>query len=393
MGAVAVISLEFRFYRTPENYYYTDSVFGAEFWERYLTKFSKLLIVARVQDIDCADDDWNRVDSERVSFLPMPYYIGPRQMLLKLPRLNSELARVACLRAHFILRVPSFIGILLYRKLLQKKKSFSLEVVGDPFDVFTPANFSGKMVYFYQWLFSKELKRKCLKASAVSYVTKATLQKSYPVSKGVGTTNYSSVELPDFFFADINRLERNTTPVSLLFIGSLSQRYKGLHILLEALAKIPRDRCDWSLNILGDGCYRKEYEALAGQLDLMPHVKFHGYQSSREAIYEYYCAADIFVLPSLTEGLPRVVIEAMATGLPVIASSVGGVPELLEDCALVEPGNVEALREKLVEYISSPNLMARQSKVNRQEAENYNAVILQQRREAFFQHIIDQATE
>jgi glycosyltransferase involved in cell wall biosynthesis len=105
-------------------------------------------------------------------------------------------------------------------------------------------------------------------------------------------------------------------------------------------------------------------------------------------MYQYFCNADIFILPSLTEGLPRVVIEAMSTGLPVIASSVGGVPELVEACALVNPGDTAELEQKILQFMNNSAVLLQRSQFNKQESENYRTAKLQQRRDDFFYKIL-----
>jgi glycosyltransferase involved in cell wall biosynthesis len=388
LNNTAVITLEFRFFRTMDNNFYTDSIFGREFFGRYLNTFEKLIIVARALNVDQIDPSWSQVDSDKISFYMLPHYIGPRQMLVNLRKINKTLKNVADLPCTFILRVPGFISMLLYKKLLKNGKVYALEVVGDPFDVFKPENFRSKFAHLYQFFFSRELKLQCLKALAVSYVTKETLQKSYPSKSSAISSYYSSVELPDYFFSKNERRYNNEQKINLLFVGSLSQKYKGLHILLEALVEVKKVTKNWSLKVVGDGCYLQYYEALSKELDIVDKVIFCGNQSNRKTMFEYYCSADIFVLPSLTEGLPRVVIEAMATGLPVIASAVGGVPELVEGCALVKSGNVQQLRDKLIEFMSEPEILMQRSIVNRVESESYRSSKLQLRRDVFFKEII-----
>lgn len=385
----AVISLEFRFFRTKDNAFYTDSVFGGDFWLRYLNTFSNLIIVARAMDVNEVKPQWSRVDSDKISFHVIPYYIGPKQMLLNLCSINDVLKKVAILPYTFILRVPSFIAMLLYRKLLKHGKSYALEVVGDPFDVFKPNSIGSKFSLLYQFIFSRELKLQCSQASAISYVTKFKLQQSYPANINAFKTHYSSVELPDYFFCEEERKFSDKKVIDLLFIGSLSQKYKGLHVLLAALAKVSQINQNWMLNVVGDGVYREFYQNMTKEFNLEDKVTFHGYQADREIIYKHFCSADIFVLPSLTEGLPRVVIEAMSTGLPVIASSVGGVPELVESCALVKAGDESALGNKLIEFITSPDFLLNRSRVNRVEAENYRTKKLQQKRDVFFKKVYE----
>ena len=93
------------------------------------------------------------------------------------------------------------------------------------------------------------------------------------------------------------------------------------------------------LTVIGDGRYRAELEALAASLDLP--VRFTS-QLKRPQVMAELDDANLFVLASRTEGLPRAVIEAMARGLPCVGTRVGGIPELLDSRALCDPDRLKA---------------------------------------------------
>lgn len=139
-------------------------------------------------------------------------------------------------------------------------------------------------------------------------------------------------------------------PANLLHIGRFNHQknHKGL---LEAFAKIVAVRPDCLLHLLGDGELREETESYACQLGIREKVLFHGSQSN---VYPYLQKADLFLLPSHFEGMPMTIIEAMGTGLPVIASAVGGVPDMLTDresgmLTTREPDSVAAAALELLE--------------------------------------------
>jgi glycosyltransferase involved in cell wall biosynthesis len=119
---------------------------------------------------------------------------------------------------------------------------------------------------------------------------------------------------------------------------------KGIPYLLEALAHLHKKRNDFVLDVVGDGPNAKEYKELAFQFSLEKVVNFHGIKT-KEEVAEFMRKADFFVLPSKWENLPCVLIEAMASGLPIVATNVGGIPELINDNVgiLVPPRDAEAL--------------------------------------------------
>lgn len=147
-------------------------------------------------------------------------------------------------------------------------------------------------------------------------------------------------------------------PVRLLFLGRLIP-IKGLNILLDALATPAcRDR-NWVLTIAGDGD-RDTYHAQAERLGLADRVSFAGWLGP-EQCREHLAAADVLVQPSLFEGLPMAVLEAMAYGLAIVATRVGSVGEAVEDGGsglLVEPGDAAALAAALERVLTDGDLRA-----------------------------------
>ena len=117
-------------------------------------------------------------------------------------------------------------------------------------------------------------------------------------------------------------------PVRMLNVASLDEK-KGHRYLLEALAAARRERPDLTLDIVGDGPLRAELESQAAALGLSNAVTFHGFRGKSD-VAEAMTRADFFVLSSLFENAPHVLIEAMASGLPCVATRVGGVDEMID---------------------------------------------------------------
>ena len=129
----------------------------------------------------------------------------------------------------------------------------------------------------------------------------------------------------------------------LLVVAFLNEK-KGIPDLLEAVARLRPLHPGMSLDVIGDGPDRAALEALAGSLGLEGVVRFHGL-GLPVGIADAMRLADVFVLPSHVENAPVVLIEAGASGLPIVATAVGGVPELIdkETDELVPPSDPAAL--------------------------------------------------
>jgi len=154
----------------------------------------------------------------------------------------------------------------------------------------------------------------------------------------------------------------------LITIATLT-RIKGIETLLKAL----QDITDAELVVVGDGPERENLEKLASDLKLENRVRFVG-QVPHDQIWKHLFSSSIFVLPSLSEGLPRALLEAMACGLFVIASKVGGIPEVIKDGwngILVSPHDPKALKDAIVRSLGDRKLVETTGERNKLEAQRF----------------------
>ncbi|MCB9504715.1 MAG: glycosyltransferase [Gemmatimonadales bacterium] len=140
---------------------------------------------------------------------------------------------------------------------------------------------------------------------------------------------------------------------------------KTLDLLLHALVRVRSDGLAATLTIVGDGTERAHLEELSNALGLGEHVAFVGWQTDIE---DRLRAADLFVLPSRSEGLSLTLLEAMAVGLPVVATAVGGNPEVIEEGVtgfLVPHGDPTALARAITTTLTTPDLARRYGEAGR----------------------------
>jgi len=156
------------------------------------------------------------------------------------------------------------------------------------------------------------------------------------------------VRIVPSFYLDRELLRPDTSSIrkqyDLVFCGRLVPN-KGLPSLLHALASLP----GVSLLVIGDGPKRAEMERLTQKLGLSERVRFFGWLPDQQAVIRAMQMARVFVLPSSSEGGPRIALEAMALGLPVIATWVGVLPEVIVDDVngIVTTGKSEDLAAKI----------------------------------------------
>ena len=137
-------------------------------------------------------------------------------------------------------------------------------------------------------------------------------------------------------------------PVTVLVVATLNPG-KGIQDLMRAMAALRAEGHQLALRLAGDGGYRPALESLAAELGMTDAVTFLGFVG-REQLHEEYANADIFCLPSHSEGSPKVIPEAMAAGLPTVSTDVGNVTNIIEDGVtglVCQPKDVEGLTAAL----------------------------------------------
>lgn len=167
-----------------------------------------------------------------------------------------------------------------------------------------------------------------------------------------------------------------SAPIKLVFCGRVGHR-KGAFDLLQALTYLPADqRAMTQLMIAGDGDL-EQGQYLSKHLKVSHHVTFLGWLSPQQRD-DLLAKADIFVLPSYHEGLPVAILEAMAWGLPIVTTPIGGIPEVIvsnQNGLLVEPGNVQQLSKCIQLLIEDKQLRLSLGKAARETAESFDAKI------------------
>jgi glycosyltransferase involved in cell wall biosynthesis len=389
-----VVTIEHRFDRTPDGQVWTYTTCPYSFWKRYLEVFDHVRVVARVRDVSSVPSDFKHADGEGVSFVAIPYYVGPWQYLQKLDQVKRVAQSAVSAEDAVILRVGSPIAAFIQTRLDKIGHPYAVEVVADPYDAFAPGSVRHPLRPFFRWLYPRQLRSQCVKACAAAYVTQYALQRRYPPANIAFSTHYSSVELPDTAFVSCARLPQHKIGgLTLITVGSLAQLYKAPDVLLKAVAACVKEGLDLQLLLIGDGKHRPELEKLAKNLYLGERVHFLGQLPAGDAVRTQLDKSDLFILPSYQEGLPRAMIEAMARGLPCIGSNVGGIPELLPPEDMVSPGDVVALANKIREVVTNPEYMARMSSRNLEKAKDYREKILRERRIAFYRYVREKTEE
>lgn len=229
----------------------------------------------------------------------------------------------------------------------------------------------GSDVYLPDWftkLTSKTIIKNAGSAIALTEDMKRVMQAMYDrdiaiVPNGIDLKEYTSERPMQNVGGPIKRI---------LFVGRLHP-VKGTQYLLGAMSIVYRELREAKLILVGDGEEREHLETLTDNLGIRECVEFAG-RVPHERVKDYMNQAEVFVLSSLSEGFPVTILEAMACGLPIVATHVGGVPDIIEDGAngyLVDTMNQEQIAKALLNLLQGGQLRKEMSDNNRKEAEKY----------------------
>ncbi|HEB37253.1 MAG TPA: glycosyltransferase family 1 protein [Thermoplasmatales archaeon] len=171
---------------------------------------------------------------------------------------------------------------------------------------------------------------------------------------------------------DINRFkprEKKEFGKNLLYVGRIVPK-KGLHVLLYAMKKVVEKDDEVKLRIAGKGRLLPLMKSLSKMLDIERNVNFLGYVPDKD-LPELYRSSDLLILPSITgESFGITLLEAMASGLPVIGTNVGGVPEIINGCGkIVEPGKPNQLSRAILDLLKDFDRMKELGEKGRERVE------------------------
>jgi glycosyltransferase involved in cell wall biosynthesis len=186
------------------------------------------------------------------------------------------------------------------------------------------------------------------------------------------TVIHNGVDIPEVFMSGQKGQSNGSSAPDCLVVGSVGRLSpeKGHVTFIRAASSVAKEFPKSQFLIVGDGPLRPALESLASDIGLLDKIRFAGYQAD---VRPFLDEMDIFVLPSYTEAMPLSLLEAMANGLPVVASCVGGVPEAVEDNVtgfLVAPHDEDALAKKILLLLRSEALRRSMGKSSRTKAES-----------------------
>ncbi|CAN7241027.1 glycosyltransferase [Pseudarthrobacter oxydans] len=341
-----------------------DAASGPTAWKRYQNRISGFRLAARVSEVPGSAS----ILLNTLPVFPLPHYIGIGQFMRNIPSLLRNCWKLVSSSDVVVVRIPGPLGFLNAVLANLLRKPLLVEVVGDPETVLR--DHPSRMVRMLA-LPAKHVMRYCVRsASASRFVTEKMLQSIYPPRSDAPTLSMSNVQLNDDDFSSTYTLPIGTK-WRLTAIGSQETNYKGHDLAIEAISAL-RDRgYECELLLVGQGSLHAELAEQARALNVQDLVRFQDGFSERRELWKILDNTDVFIHPSRSEGLPRVVIEAMARSRPVIASRIGGIPELVAAEFLVRSGDSSDLAERIARLVDDPSVAKEASVTNYAVAQRY----------------------
>jgi glycosyltransferase involved in cell wall biosynthesis len=281
----------------------------------------------------------NNVDTIRV------YYNKPKNKILSLIRFYR-----ANMKALKLCGKPDMIHVHILTRLgviawIQKKLHKTPYIITEHWSRYLPGNDFGG---FLRKLFTKIVVRN---AETVTTVTEnlAIAMRNHELK------NDNYVVLPNVVNLDMFHIsKRNNNPCKIIHISCFEDKSKNISGLLESLKIIDDKGIDFQCTLIGEGMDLDLMKEKAKELQLINKVSFTGLLQG-QALADELSSGDFLVLSSNYENMPVVILEALASGLPVVSTNVGGIKEMIDDTKgiLVEPRNKEALAEAMIKMIET----------------------------------------
>ena len=238
-------------------------------------------------------------------------------------------------------RLPSIIGYRAFDCAHRMNKKYMSECMGDAWDSYWNHDFFGKLIAGYMFIKMKSVVKK---SDYALYVTENFLQSRYPnANQTIHASNVVIKEVSDEVLK--NRIEKvehfNPKHFSLMTTAGVNVRAKGHRFVIEAMSILKKEGIiiDYYLAGGGDQSYLK---SIVKKYDMNEHVHVLGELPMTE-VYKKLDSIDIYIQPSLQEGLPRAVIEAMSRGCPCLGSNTAGTPELIDPDCVFKRGSSKAI--------------------------------------------------
>lgn len=335
--------------KDEEGTWYFRGSFSVKTWERYLNIADTIFFICRedkkIYNKEEATEKFQKVPLDRIK---VSFVTNPRSSLLTyinpfIVKKNTELIEKKIQDSDgVIIRTLSSASASRVISIIKKyKKKYMYECVGNGWDALWNYGIKGKILAPKAYFSEKKL---ASAANCVLYVTENYLQSWYPSS--APQIGISDVDVPvatdEVLTSRLKKIDSKASKLVLGTTGSVEVAYKGQEYVIRAIGKLVREK---SYNIeyqLVGGGKNNRLKQIAVEEGVDDKIVFLG-ALSHEAVLNWLDKIDIYIQPSMLEGMPRALIEAMSRALPCFGSNVGGIPELLDAESMFKKKNIKEI--------------------------------------------------
>lgn len=388
-GLACLFVHDFRYLEYKKGVYGQNQFGYNTLWKRkYLHLFSNMIVIARGEIAHSKEQVTRKalLNGPRVSFISTDN-LASLSGLVKMRRTKKRIEEVMSRVDFVVVRLPSTQGLLACSTARKLGKPYVIELVADPFDsLWYHDRFKGKIAAPVLKFFSR---RAVSRAKNVIYVTSNHLQELYP--NKYNTLSCSDADINPDIKALSKRLmkigKRSVgAPMKIGLVGSYDVRHKGHNTAINAMRRL-RKTYNLELHCVGPGD-SKYWESYARKKGVNGCVYFDGVISSTKEMLQWYESIDLLVIPSLTEGMPRVALEAMSVGLPVAASSVSDLPSILNEKAIFPKGNVKDFESAVSRILGSKKLSGQMAEDGFELSKRYTSSALSGARDEYMNNVM-----
>lgn len=373
--------------RKYNNDFFSTGGLSNEVFQRYLEKDDEIYVYTRVKNITDKENKLIQVNGNNVICKPSNIYHKPIDYYIKKRKLRQEVNARLTNIDFCIIRLQSMLGSIVLEEVKKKNIPYIIEMVACPWDSLW--NYGGIKAKLFAPIIYMKTKKQVKDAKNVIYVSEKFLQERYP-TKGnqISCSNVNIQKVKDEVLNNrIQKIEhmKDRSKFRIGLVGSLNVNFKGHSTAIKALSLL-KQKYDVELHFLGAGDKNK-WIPFIKKCNVEENVFFDGVLPSGEPVYKWMDELDIFLIPSLQEGLPRALIEAMSRGCPAIGVKTGGIPELLDERYVCKRKDYKSIAKKISELLEDKDIMIDQAEKNFHKAQNYTKDILNERRKNFFKQI------
>ena len=364
------------------NNYWGQTLTYDFFKERYLPMFDEMIISTRVKNKDKNNNDGYKItNGENVTVLPIKCYIDIPDAIKNKNKIVSEIDKIVENVDCLIVRMPSVLGMYAIQSAKKYNKKVIVEMVACAWDGYmNHARIGGKILAPIMYL----LTRKNIKKSQnVIYVTSEFLQRRYPNShNNIGCSDVVIEEVNEEYIIKKKEYLKNVDcrKLKIVTVASVQLKYKGQEYVMKAISRLKKGGYDLQYFLIGGGDNTR-LKKIAKKYDVEKNIKFMGSFPHSE-IFSLLSEMDLYIQPSLQEGLPRAMIEAMSVGMPIIGSNVGGIPELIDKSCIFKKKNVKEI-VSMIKRIDN-NFLTTQSQKNYFNSQKFSRANLNVKRKEFY---------